>query len=342
MEIEKRVLLVDAGTALADKLGSLLDDDYVYEKASGGIQALEMVRTFRPGIIFLDIGLPDVASQDLFLRIRQFYKHSPVQIVLMSSVADSGKLSEILSGGADDFIKKPFEALEFQLRVKAAHIRYLAQKAMCEEREFYRLAVRQEEDLTVKLLDRQIGLKESLADLEGQKSGLELENTKLEAISRFDVLTGLLNRHSLDARLELELRRTREEALPLAGMMVDVDHFKAVNDTFGHLAGDEMLRTMGDALKKCLRKEDYAGRYGGDEFFVILPGSTLDTAIAVAERIRAAAAVATIDVSGVKVSVTTSIGVAMCKKEYSLADWIGKTDLAMYTAKQLGRNRVES
>jgi len=212
MEIEKRVLLVDAGTALADKLGSLLEDGYVYEKASGGIQALEMVRTFRPGIIFLDIGLPDVASQDLFLRIRQFYKHSPVQIVLMSSVADSGKLSEILSGGADDFIKKPFEALEFQLRVKAAHIRYLAQKAMCEEREFYRLAVRQEEDLTVKLLDRQIGLKESLADLEGQKSGLELENTKLEAISRFDVLTGLLNRHSLDARLELELRRTREES----------------------------------------------------------------------------------------------------------------------------------
>jgi diguanylate cyclase (GGDEF)-like protein len=342
MEIENRVLLINGNSALADKLGSLLDDGYAYEKAAGGIQALEKVRKFRPGIIFLDIGLPDVSAQELFLRIRQFYRNAPIQVVLMASSRDSKNLSDILSGGADDFIKKPFEALEFKLRVKAANIRYLALKAMYEEREFYRQAVRQEEDLTVKLLDRQIGLKESLADLEGQKTDLEQENTKLEAISRFDVLTGLLNRHSLDARLELELRRTHDEGLPLAGLMVDVDRFKAVNDTFGHLAGDDMLKVMGEALKKCLRKEDYAGRYGGDEFFVILPGSMLETAMAVAERIRAASASASIEVAGVKVTVTASIGVAMCKKEDSVADWIGRTDVAMYKAKQLGRNRVES
>jgi two-component system, chemotaxis family, response regulator WspR len=339
MKIEKKVLLIDANSALIDRLACLLDDGYLLERSSNGIQALEMVRKFRPGIIVMDLDLPDVSAQELFLRFRQFYRQSPVQIVLMSSAVKSENLSGILSEGADDFIRKPFEDFEFQLRVKAAYIRYLAQQSIYEEREFYRLAVRKEEDLSEMLLDRQIDLKESLADLEDQKSGLELENTKLEVIARFDVLTGLLNRHSLDARLDLEMRRTRKEGVPLAGMMADIDRFKAVNDTYGHLLGDDVLRALGDALKKCLRKEDYAGRYGGDEFFVILPGSNLNTAMMVAERIRVACAAVIVEVPGAKLGVTISIGIAMCKKEDSVTDWIEKTDVAMYEIKKAGGNR---
>jgi two-component system, cell cycle response regulator len=341
MDIEKKIMLVDKDHAFIKKIARFLDDGYTCDHAANATAALELAGRNHPRIIFFDVGLPGVTPRDFFIKLKRVYDRLPIQVVLMSSTAEARSLGEILDGGADDFIRKPFEALEFQLRVKAARIRLLAQQALFDEREFYRHAVRQEEDLTVKLLDKQIGLRETLADLEGLKNGLELENTKLEAIARFDVLTGLLNRHSLDARLALEMRRAREDDQALAGMMLDIDHFKAINDTFGHLTGDEMLRVLGDAIRKCLRREDYAGRYGGDEFFIILPGSQLDTALAVAERIKSAVMFSSIDAAGIQVTATVSIGVAMCRKDDSVADWISRTDTAMYKAKQHGRNQIQ-
>ncbi|MBU0928797.1 MAG: GGDEF domain-containing protein, partial [Spirochaetes bacterium] len=169
----------------------------------------------------------------------------------------------------------------------------------------------------------------------------ERENTKLAAAARFDVLTGLLNRHSLNARLELELRRAEEEDLPLSGMMIDIDRFKSINDSFGHLVGDDVLRAVGDALRACLRREDFAGRYGGDEFFVILPGSGVEAALAIAGRIRTAIGDTDVAVAGARISATASIGVAQFEKGDNLADWVGRADTAMYRAKQLGRDRVE-
>jgi diguanylate cyclase (GGDEF)-like protein len=155
------------------------------------------------------------------------------------------------------------------------------------------------------------------------------------------VLTGLLNRNSLNARLELEVRRAAEESTTLSGMMIDIDEFKSVNDSFGHLVGDDVLRAVGDALRACLRREDFAGRYGGEEFFVILPGSGMDAAWAIAERIRSMIAATDVVVGGAKVSVTASVGVAPYALGDAAADWVGKADAAMYRAKQAGRNRVE-
>mgnify|MGYP000987986329 CR=1 FL=1 len=99
---------------------------------------------------------------------------------------------------------------------------------------------------------------------------------------------------------------------------------------------------VGDALRACLRKQDFAGRYGGEEFFVILPGSGLDAALAIAERIKTTIGAAQVDMAGAKVSVTASVGVAPYLHGDGLADWVGRADAAMYRAKQLGRNRVET
>jgi len=341
METRETILIVDDSEAFAASVADMLDGAFDARVAHSAREALELAEEIRPRIVFLDIVLPDGEGYDVCSRLKRAFLNQPMQIVLMSANYDANRMERILATGADDFIKKPFEPLEFQLRLKAARIRLKAQMKMMGEREFYRQAVRQEENLTIKLLDRQLGLKETLADLESKKVGLERENTKLAAAARFDVMTGLLNRYSLNARLELELRRAIEEKAVLAGMMIDIDEFKSVNDSFGHLVGDDVLRAVGDALRACLRREDFAGRYGGEEFFVILPGSGMEAALAIAERIRATIAAADVAVGGAKVSVTASIGVAPYADGDAVADWVGKADAAMYRAKQAGRNRVE-
>ncbi|PKL07456.1 MAG: diguanylate cyclase response regulator [Spirochaetae bacterium HGW-Spirochaetae-7] len=342
MESEKTILIVDDSASFAAAMVDMLDGEYTSHVARTAEEGLELAGRLRPPIIFLDIVLPDGEGYEVCSRLKMMFAHTPLQIVLMSAAYDANRLDKILAVGADDFIRKPFDALEFQLRLKAAQIRLRSQKQLMDEREFYRQAVRKEEDLTVKLLDRQIGLKETLADLESKRIGLELENTRLAAAARFDVLTGLLNRHSLNARLELEMRRAAEEGAPLTGMMLDLDKFKSINDTFGHVAGDDVLRSMGDALRGCLRREDYAGRYGGEEFFVLLPGSAMSAALAIAERIRIKIAGSVVESAGKKISVTASIGVAPYMSGDAVGDWVGRADAAMYRAKQGGRNRVES
>lgn len=342
METDKTILIVDDSVSFARAVAEMLGTEYQAHLAHSAAEAIALAERLRPRVIFLDIVLPDGEGFDVCTSLKHAFMHQPVQIILMSATYDATRVDRILASGADDFIKKPFERLEFLMRLKAAYIRLDAQQKLIAEREFYRQAVRQEENLTIKLLDRQLGLKESLADLESKKAGLEHENTRLAAAARFDVLTGLLNRHSLNARLELEMRRALEEDLPLCGLMIDIDKFKLVNDSFGHLVGDDVLRCVGDSLRSCLRKQDFAGRYGGEEFFVILPGSGQDAAIAIAERIRLTIAAAQVDVAGARISVTASLGVAPYHHGDSLKDWVGRADAAMYRAKQLGRNRVET
>ncbi len=342
MDNDRTVLVVDDSVAFAEAVVGMLGSEYESHVAHCATEAVELAERVRPRIIFLDIVLPDGEGYDVCSRLKRAFVHLPLQIILMSADYDAKRMERILAVGADDFIRKPFEELEFQLRLKAARIRLRAQEKLMGEREFYRQAVRQEENLTIKLLDQQVGLKETLADLESKKAGLELENTKLAAAARYDVLTGLLNRHSLNARLELELRKAEEGSDGLCGLMIDIDRFKLVNDTFGHIVGDNVLRSVGDALRACLRRGDYAGRYGGEEFFVILPGSGLEAAMAIAGRIKASIAAADIDVAGAKVSITASIGVAPRLPGDAVPDWVGRADAGMYRAKQLGRDRIEA
>lgn len=342
MEPGKRLLIVDDNSVFVETIVSMIDqNEFEVHRAYGAAEALEVAEHARPSIVFLDIVMPDGDGYDVCTGLRRLFIHSPIQIILMSATRDLERLQKVLEAGADDYINKPFDELEFQFRLKAALIRLRAQKHILDEREFYKQAVRQEEDLTVKLLDRQMGLKETLASLESRREGLERDNSRLAALARYDVLTGLLNRHSLNARLELEIRRAEEERLDLAGLMIDIDKFKSVNDSFGHLVGDEVLKMVGDDLRKCLRREDFAGRYGGEEFFIILPGAGLDTVMAIAERIRASIEDSSVSVAGARVSVTASIGVAPFTLGDSISDWVGRADSAMYRAKQLGRNRVE-
>ena len=165
---------------------------------------------------------------------------------------------------------------------------------------------------------------------------------RLYETSILDALTGVLNRHALLARMEESLAEARLTARPLSALMVDLDHFKRVNDTLGHVAGDDLLRAVAAQMLRVVRANDFVGRYGGEEFVVIAKGTTLPEAAALGERVRSAIERLPVPVGARAATTTASVGVASLS-ECSAPDsetLIRLADERMYLAKRLGRNRV--
>jgi diguanylate cyclase (GGDEF)-like protein len=167
------------------------------------------------------------------------------------------------------------------------------------------------------------------------------KNKELEELSVTDGLTGLYNRKHLMERLTQEMTRARRYNRPFSVLMIDIDHFKKYNDTFGHLAGDEVLVRIASVFKKSIRAVDYAARYGGEEFLVMLPETGLEDALEATERIRTLVAEETFGRGNQEVHVTLSIGVAEFPENGDTSEsLIATADAALYEAKQGGRNRV--
>ena len=162
----------------------------------------------------------------------------------------------------------------------------------------------------------------------------------LQHRAQIDGLTGLRNRSFLDERLKTEIAMLRRHARPLACVMVDVDHFKRVNDEHGHAAGDEVLRAVAEALSRCIRAEDVAARYGGEEFTVLTPGVDAIGAATLAERTRQAVSAIAVTRGASVIRVSCSFGVADFDPQRP-ASLIHDADAALYSAKAAGRNCVE-
>lgn len=163
---------------------------------------------------------------------------------------------------------------------------------------------------------------------------------ELEQQARTDALTGLANRRVFEDRLGKEMARSKRHGDPLSIVLGDLDHFKGVNDSFGHEVGDRLLHEVSRILQETLREEDLAVRWGGEEFLLMLPATNLDSAFEVAERIRSRIADGPIPCDGQNVPVTISFGVAQLARDESIHQLIRRADDAMYRAKSEGRNRV--
>jgi two-component system, cell cycle response regulator len=168
---------------------------------------------------------------------------------------------------------------------------------------------------------------------------------RLYESSVLDALTGAYNRKHFEERLAAEVAYAKRHATPLSLLMFDLDHFKNVNDTFGHLGGDHVLRTVGALVKRTLRVEDVFARYGGEEFAIIARGIDVGKAYLFGERIRITVETAKIEFNRLRVPVTVSLGVAslLCCGEGATAEaLIAKADERLYLAKGTGRNRTVS
>jgi two-component system cell cycle response regulator len=171
------------------------------------------------------------------------------------------------------------------------------------------------------------------------------DNRRLEALATTDPLTRVLNRRALLDRLTAEVDRARRYDSSLALLLFDVDHFKQINDTAGHLAGDSVLRQLGALLEDAMRKVDIVARYGGEEFIAILPETAADGAVVFAERLRERIGLHSFDIgAGRIVRLTVSIGIATFPASGvgSTEDLIARADEALYRAKAGGRNQVKA
>ena len=170
---------------------------------------------------------------------------------------------------------------------------------------------------------------------------LDVENARLYRLSVTDPLTKTCNRQYLRERLPDEVDRSRRFGHPLTVLLFDVDHFKLVNDTFGHDAGDEVLKRIAECVRESLRHFDTLARYGGEEFVVVLPNTDRDEGVATAERLRKAIEGLSLSSQGHEMTVTASFGVATLTPELrEEAELLRKADDALYRAKRAGRNRT--
>jgi diguanylate cyclase (GGDEF)-like protein len=184
--------------------------------------------------------------------------------------------------------------------------------------------------LTLALLARELGMV--------AKTQFLMEQTKL--LAELDALTGLYNRRRVNATMALDTERARRHRHPLSVLISDIDHFKSVNDRFGHGVGDDVIRQVAATMRQNLRRIDTAGRWGGEEFVVVMNDTPREGAQLVAERIRAAVEAIPPMKDGPE-RITISIGVAIYAHNDTPAELVDRADQALYVAKRGGRNRVE-
>lgn len=181
-----------------------------------------------------------------------------------------------------------------------------------------------------------------LTTLDAAQTALRRQMETAELLARTDALTGLANRRAFDEVAQLEIQRAQRYGTPLTLVMADLDHFKAINDCHGHDAGDSVLQDFARILSASVRTVDLVGRWGGEEFAILMPGTDLQEATQAAERMRRQVEQSALSLAEGSCRYTASFGVAAFRSDMpTLASLLGRADAALYRAKAGGRNRVE-
>jgi len=305
-----RILIVDDNPDSLEILRARLESwGYRTQTASDGEDALEKIDAAPPDLILLDIMMPRLDGMEVARRVKGNPSLPFIPIIMETALATTESKVEGLDSGADDYITKPIDFAELKARVNSM--------------------------LRIKRLQ---------AELEDRERDLIDANEQLLHMSQTDALTGLDNRRHLENRLEEMFAHARRFKEPVACVICDLDRFKAVNDTYGHPAGDEVLRQFSHILRHEARSIDRVGRFGGEEFMFLLPGTSSDAAARFAERVRKQVESHTFTFNGGGNSIlrTASFGVSAWPHPHigSPEVLVRTADEALYVAKETGRNRV--
>ena len=304
-----RVLVVDDDEDSVDLLSRWLAmEGYEVQTARQGAEALQRIAAEKPDLVLLDLLIPPPDGLAVIRAAKRDRDMSTIPIVVMTVKRDVRTKIEALRTGADDFIVKPFHFDELDAVMRAS----------LKKRYLY-------------------------TSLERANRQLRDANEKLLKLSVTDDRTSLLNDRYLRRRLAEEFKRARRYGMPLSVMMVDLDHFKQVNDKYGHDCGDQVLAEFARVLVDNAREIDIVGRYGGEEFLLILPNTDGVRAAVVAERVRKAAEEHVYRHREFLVRLTVSIGIASVPANQALrteTDLVRAADEALYRAKNTTRNKV--
>ncbi|PCI28324.1 MAG: hypothetical protein COB67_06650 [SAR324 cluster bacterium] len=310
--------------------------------SSQGQEGLQLVETACDQdhpffLIFIDMRMPP--GWDGLKTAQEILKIDPdVNIVLITAYADNKPDSFAEELGVADklfYIKKPFEPAEIKYFVSglvaAGKREHDLKQTLCEQ-----------DDLVESLSSRQQDTLKRCDLVEKVNLQLQQTNQYLESLASIDELTGIYNRRYLLEQMQKEWARSRRYQYPIALILFDVDHFKLFNDHYGHQTGDQVLRLMAQTSQSILRDSDIMGRYGGEEFLIMLPETSVFNAALVAEKIRALVEKLEFTQEGDKLRIAVSLGVAGRKKETreTMESVIQRVDQAMYQAKHAGRNQV--
>jgi diguanylate cyclase (GGDEF)-like protein len=304
-----RIVVADTDRRTAGVLSWLLAEQGFDTSVAHPPRAVDQtLRWLVPDLLLVDGDDPDLAA--IIKRVRREDRYAGMRIIAATR-ADGNAVGQ-LPDGVDDFVGKPYRAVEVLIRVRA-------QLRAAEELARARTAVET--------------LETTMAD-----------NRRLEELATTDPLTRVLNRRALAERLAIEMDRARRFAAELTILLVDIDFFKRVNDTAGHLAGDEILRQVATCIQAAVRTVDIVARYGGEEFVLILPETAPMGAAVFAERLRMGIEAHEFSAGGAKIRLTVSIGLSTFPAPdiASADDFFARADAAMYRAKQSGRNQVRS
>jgi diguanylate cyclase (GGDEF)-like protein len=300
LDAHGQILVVDDNVDAARQLATTVEQ--LGHRACVAASWTEALRVFEPrttDLVLMDAVMPTVDGFKL-TRLLRARASGYLPVLFVTRLDDPSARRLGLAVGADDFLTKPVEPSELQLRVAAM-----------------------------------LRIRRLTADL-------ELRNAELWCLANYDALTGLRNRRNLDETIDVELERSRRYGRPLSVLMVDLDHFKRVNDTHGHATGDAVLAFLGGLLESITRGADLVFRYGGEEFAILAPETPTAAAHFLSERIRGAVASRSADATPAGAQ-TISVGVA--GTDLWMNPIVSNTlfyaaDVALYRAKAAGRDRV--
>jgi len=311
---QKRVVLVDDDPIVQQAIRVQLEAHGMHVVvADTGPEGYERIREIRPGLCIVDWMLPGMDGLDLVREVRRDSATRGVYVIMLTARNSPAELREAFEAGVDDFLGKSPNTGEFTSRLRAA----------------------------MRIIELQQELKQQFEEVSNLNSQLVELNCQLQAMATTDALTGLSNRRDTLEKLGYLWQQWTRHRAPLCVAFVDIDHFKRINDTHGHDAGDDVLRHFAGLLSDDRRVTEVIGRYGGEEFVLGMPLQTLHQAVTAMERLREHVQFRPILASAGDVPVTVSIGVAQSAEWMtSLDDLVRAADKALYTAKRTGRNRV--
>jgi diguanylate cyclase (GGDEF)-like protein len=306
--VKAHLLLVEDSDVQGSNVKRTLETlGYRVSWARSGIEGLKLARTEHPDLVILDVVMADVDGFAVCRWLKMTSDTRDIPVIMLTVRNDVHDRVEGLNVGANDYLPKPFADEELEARILAA-----------------------------------LRVRATQSELRERNQQLEAMIHRVEALAITDPLTGLFNRRRFADVLRREFAVTKRYHNVLSCLMLDIDHFKSVNDRYGHDFGDSVLKEVAATLLHNIREVDLACRYGGEEFAILLPHTPKDNAIIVADRITSCVRQLKLSSGADSVTVTLSIGIASTKDvpDSDSDALIRSADVALYEAKRLGRDRI--